>query len=193
MKMTIKSMSAILVILLLALGYSCYKWYDYKHKCAQLQHKEKKYGMNQNSLTHFDYLVLSGKVGAYLECNSEFNKYTQGYVDGAISRRDYLLYCYIFTIRDNNSCAAAELISYYLDDLDNGEVQADTAMLEMIERLSIQILNNSSFDSIGLNEYLAAFCLSKLYKGTYIDELKDTALYQKYSDTASKYAKNVFN
>lgn len=181
-------------IVLFFLSYSCFKWYSYKSKYTVLQKAlgqscPKQEFSSQEFLTPIDCMVLSGDEGAYQKCNTENSIYFQGKGDSLFSRRDYMLYCYIFAIRDGNSRAATEFVSDYLFDIDNGGTALDTAMLKEIERLSLRVIHDTSSYGGAMAKFLVAVKLKELYNGSYSEEFKDTVLYQQYCDTVSKYSK----
>jgi len=88
------------------------------------------------SLSPMDCMVISGDDSAYLKCNVEHFMLWKGYDNCPLSHRDYLLYCYIFAIRDGNSGAAIDFVSYYLSDIDKGIIAVDSAMIIETERLA---------------------------------------------------------
>ena len=190
MNKSAKKVSVLLFITVLcALGYSMYEWYSYKHKYNELQRELERSPMALETLSPTDCLVISGDNNAYSKCNVENFKMMSGYNDRQFSHRDYLLYCYIFAIRDGNSSAASEFVSYYLNEVDNGIIAVDTAMMREIERLSLQALCDTSAYGDALTKFLVAEWLTEIYNGTFIEDFKDSLRYRQYCDSVSKYAK----
>lgn len=179
------------IVVLGILGYSCYKWYDYENKYINIQKKLSQLYQKQQSLTPVDCMVLSRSTEAYLKCNAENAEYSQGYGNRLFSPRDYLLYCYIFAIRDENPNAACEFTSYYLMDVNDGKIPLDTAMMREIERLSMQVMHDSSFHADAMTKFLVASNLEDIYHGEYAEKYKDSVLYQQYCDTVAKYGKKL--
>lgn len=163
--------------------YSCYEWYYYKHKYNELKQELKCESRKLESLSPIDCMVLSGDTAAYEKCNS---MYFIRCDDTPILERDYLLYCYIFAIRDKNPYAGAEFLDLYLDDLENGKIESDTAMLTTVANMAKKVLSDTCSDCL-VSKYFAADCLKKIYSGIYIENFKDTALASQYADSTSKY------
>lgn len=185
MNTTNKVILILLGLVLCVLAYTCFKCFGYKYRCQELQDK-----LNRTSfhtLTPTDCMVLSKGTNAYLMCNFDFAYHT-GTVYESFSRRDYLLYCYIFAIRDSNLSAATEFVSYYIDDLRDSIAVVDAAMLKLVETLSKQILSDTTSKS-NLSKFFVAYNLMSLYKGDIYAKFKDTFLYAQYNDSMTKYAK----
>ena len=184
MNTTNKVILILLGLVLCVLAYTCFKCFGYKYRCQELQDK-----LNRTSfhtLIPTDCMVLSKDTNAYLMCNFDFAYHT-GTVYESFSRRDYLLYCYIFAIRDSNSSAASEFVSCYINDLRDSIAVVDTAMLKLVETLSKQILSDTIKDNPP--KISAAHSLMSLYKGDIYAKFKDTFLYAQYDDTMTKYVK----
>ena len=105
-----KIILALLFLLMCTLCYFCHGWYSYKTKYKELQQTIERQKFHQETLTPLDLMVLSGDSLAYNTCNLRYmNHLFIGHQnDTAILRRDYLLYCYIFALRDRNSYAASD-------------------------------------------------------------------------------------
>lgn len=163
--------------------YSCYEWYYYKHKYNELKQELKCESRKLESLSPTDCMVLSGDTAAYEKCNS---MYFIRCDDTPILERDYLLYCYIFTIRDKNPYAGAEFLDCYLDDWENGKAIPDTTMLCTVINIAKQVLSDTCMDCC-ISKYKASRRLKMIYGGTYTESLKDSLLEQQYSDSSSKF------
>lgn len=175
--------------ILCVLGYTLYKWNDYKQRYAELQKEMSQSSAISETLSPIDCLVISRSDSAYLKCNVEHSIMRYGYGEGVLSHRDYLLYCYILAIRDYNSDAATDFVSYYLNDIDNGNISADSAMVIEAKRLLLQAINDTSEHDDALIKFIAGEWLKEIYNGTYGIKFKDSVLYQHYCDTVTKYAK----
>lgn len=192
MKKTTKILCFISMFVLFLLCYSFYKWYGLKNDYISLQLEMKRnYAYSQTSiLTPFDYMVLSEDgEKAYSYCNGMNYDHTfqTGNEDSVVYLRDYLLYCYIFAIRDNNNDAAYEFSLYYLNALDNGKMILDTALLRVTTGFLNRVLSDTSSNASNCNKWGAAFFLQKIYNGTYVEDNKDSFLYKRYGDSAAKY------
>lgn len=175
--------SGVCVILLCV---SVLKCSIYKQEINKLKENEKV----SNGLTPVDCMVISGRDEAYLNCNSMYsgNIFHHGENDTIITDREYLLYCYIFAIRDHNPFAAAEFSSYCMKDMSDGNMKSDTAMLRVVSELLLQILSSTSNSTSNFIKWLAATKLEEIYSGTLCEETKDTLLFYKYGDMAKRYA-----
>ncbi len=161
------------------LCFSTFKCRIYKREIIQLKKNE----IPSYTLTPIDRMVLTGQDQAYLTCNSIYH---YGDDDTTISRREYLLYCYIFAVRDKNPFAASEFSTLCMMSMENGNMTPNTAMLRMVSDLSQLVLSSQCNESNGLIEWLAAVQLEKIYSGTLCEEMKDSLLRLKYSDVAKK-------
>lgn len=169
------------------LCYSLYKWYDYKRRNTELQKELTQLLPISESLTPMDCMVISGNDSTYLKCNIEHFKLWKGYDNCPLSHRDYLLYCYIFAIRDGSSDAATDFVSYYFIDVDNNIIAVDSAMVREAERLLLQAMCDTAADA--LTKFIAAEWLTEIYNGKYDADLKDPMLHLQYCDSVAKYAK----
>lgn len=161
------------------LCFSIFKCRIYKREIIQLKKNE----IPSDTLTPIDRMVLTGQDQADLICNSIYH---YGDDDTPISRREYLLYCYIFAVRDKNPFAASEFSTLCMMSMENGNMTPDTAMLRMVLDFSQLVLSSQCNDSNGLIEWLAAVQLEKIYSGILCEEMKDSLLRLKYSDVAKK-------
>lgn len=99
-----------------------------------------------------------------------------------ISKREYLLYCYIFAIRNKNLEAAAEFFSYYLDDLYEKRIALDTNMFMTVKNMASQVLSDTC-NSYHLSKFIVAESLQRVYRKIF----KDTVMEKQYNDSVSKY------
>lgn len=188
-------MKKIVRLLLALLGFLCLilccKWYNYKQKYIELQQNAAQNNICSKRLTPIDNMVLSRNQEAYLYCNTEYM--TQHYgpycSSNSMPLRDFLLYNYIFAIRDSNIYAAADFATNYMAAIDNGYVELDTTVIREVERLLLNVVSCAPNDSVSVIKFLSACKLTQLYDGEYNNSLKDTILYKQFSDTMSKYAK----
>ncbi len=185
-----KSNSTILVILgivaMCAIGFSIYKCNILKQRCDELQGELDSVSSMSESLNSFDCMVISGQDKAYWKCNSEYYAMRHGNGEGKMSQRDYMLYCYIFAIRDGDPGAASEFVQYYLFDIDNQKIAVDTAMLKEAERLALMVMDDTSKSIDPLYKFSVASYLANLYEGRYNKDFSDTLLHQQYYDSMVK-------
>ncbi len=186
-----KIISLLLGITLCVLCFSCYKWYFYKQKCTEMQEERIKFYSSNGKISPVDYMVFSGnKDTAFQNCNNLYygsgSHRRNSYRDTVVTYRDYILYCYIFAIRDKDSFAAKEFTNYYLEDL-KGKVILDTTILRPVIELSMQILSDTSSNTLYDDKWNASYNLKEIYSGAYTKKIKDTTLYRQYSDSLDKY------
>lgn len=191
MKKTVRLSLALLGLVCLILCCLCCKWYNYKQKYIELQQNAAQNNIYSKRLTPIDNMVFSRNQEAYLYCNTEYM--TQHYgpycSSNSMPLRDFLLYNYIFAIRDNNPYAATDFAANYMAAIDNGYVELDTTVIREVERLLLNVVSCAPNDSVSVIKFLSACKLTQLYDGEYNNSLKDTILYKQFSDTMSKYAK----
>ena len=172
------------VVIICILSVSCFMWHTYRQKYIKIQQEISQIYSEQELLSSLDCLVLSGNKDAYSYCNQKFADHVFRY-DSTISSRDYLLYCYIFAIRDKNSGAAAEFASYYLSDLHEGKIKLDTSMIRVVEKFSKKVLSDSA--SAPLSKFLCAFNLHEIYSGKLSNIFRDSTLWLHYKEEMSKH------
>lgn len=165
------------VLLFGALGFSMYKWFDYKHKYDEISSRPK-------TLKPRDCLAITGDSNTYYQFNTDYYGGWYGVEDETFTYRDYLLYMYIFAIRDSNSSAACEFATYYLNDVENHVIEPDTVMLRVAERLLLQVVQDVRADPE--IRILSACNLSYIYHGDYMDSFADSLLYRQYRDSVEK-------
>lgn len=165
--------------------------YKYKSDYQALYDKHNRYYVSTDTLSYIDCMVLSGDSDAYEECNGMRLTYSYncGSKDSAVCTRDYLLYCYIFALRDKNPYAATELSNYYLDNQLNDAVHIDSSMVVMTRDLLNDVFTEEYETANAFIKWLAAFRLIKIYSGDLGESFKDTVLLKKFEDTLSKYVK----
>ena len=186
MDKTTKIILTLLVLAMCALCYFFYGWYRYKTKYKELQSELEQQISQSESLTPLDCMVLSGDSEASIKCNNMYMIHMSGDDDCVISTRDYLLYCYIFAIRDRDPYAAEDFTNIYLDELDKGSITTDKSMLKTATNMAKQVLSDTCSDCV-VSKYQASKCLNKIYSGIYDEDFKDSLLERQYADSASKY------
>lgn len=169
--------------------YKCYKWHEYKSQCDEILREMKTDYTYAKGLTYSDYIVLTGDVEAYLKCNSMISLYRHGFTDSILLPREYLLYCYIFAIRDNNLEAASEFSINYLQGIDDGVMPYDTAMMGVAIEFLTQAVHLDTCDTDSFYKWHALSYLQNIYSGKYDATLKDDVLYKRYTDAIMKFSK----
>lgn len=188
MDKTTKLILTLFILTLCALCYFCYRWYSYKTKYTELKQELEQNPSQMETLTPLDLMVISGDTSAFGVCNLWYmNHIFIGHQnDTVIFKRDYLLYCYILALRDRNPGAAEEFADLYLEELDNGTLKPNNAMLTTAANMAKQVLSDTCSDCVVL-KYYASDCLKKIYSGIYDEDFKDTLMARQYADSASKY------
>lgn len=136
-------------------------------------------------LTDLDILVLSGTKDAYSEC------YERSWGRGQwppLSEREFILYCYIFAIRDSNIYAAQECSTMILKEMIDEKIPIDTSLLRFVEHFCRKIESNQSLDSSNMRKFIAASDLAEIYSGRLHGGFRDTIQFIRYVEAAKKYA-----
>jgi len=185
-----KILSVLLGLTILLVCYFCYELNDYKNKYKLKEQELIQYEASLEFLNPVDCMVISGDgYEALCTCNMLYHNGISGCEskDKRITKRDYLLYCYIFAIRDNDAFAAEQFSEYYLNELDENNKVIDTAMIVTIIDMAKLVMKDTCKDLSGVIKYKAAMSLENIYGGSYIENFKDTILAKQYRDSSQKY------
>lgn len=130
-------------------------------------------------------VISADSEETYIKCNTIYYNSIDNHNDEdviPISKREYLLYCYIFAIRDKNLEATAEFSSYYLDDLQEKRMVLDTNMFMTVKNMASQVLSDTC-NSCNLSKFIVAESLQRVYRKIF----KDTVMEKQYNDSVPKY------
>ena len=165
---------------------SIFIWWRTKQHNIQLQDSIRQFNITGKTMTNLDLMVLSGVDTAYMEC------YERSCGRGQwppLSERDFILYCYIFAIRDGNLGAGLNFSNMIIDNIHKGVVSGDMSLLSLVNQFAKKFEVERSIDSSHIGKFIAASILAEIYSGELSEDMKDTLLYQHYSDAAKKYVK----
>ena len=179
----IKVIYALLLVGTIGLScYSIFQWQKYWQRNVDLVDSIQQVNKGKDVLNEMDVMVLSGSDSAYMNCNQNLKW---------LSSRDYILYCYIVAIRDNNAMAGLNCSTFILQEMREGKIPADKSLLHFVEHFSKIIESDPSIDSSHMGKFTAAYTLEEIYSGELSESMKDTLQYQRYHDAMTKYAKYI--
>ncbi len=156
-----------------------------KYRCPNNETTVQDSANTETSLNDLDIRVLNGSKDAYSEC------YERSWGRGQwppLSEREFILYCYIFAVRDSNIYAAQECSTLILKQMHDGVIPIDTSLLRFIEHYAKKIESNQSIDSSNIRKFIAASNLAEIYSGELYEGGRDTIQYYRYMEAAKKYA-----
>ncbi len=156
-----------------------------RHKCPNNKTDVQKSVNTETTLNDLDIQVLGGDENAYSEC------YERSWGRGQwppLSEREFILYCYIFAVRDSNIYAAQECSTMILNKMRDGEMPIDTSLLRFVEYFAQKIESNQYIDSSNIRKFIAASDLAEIYSGELYSGFRDTIQYKRYIEAVKKYA-----